>query len=90
MAAAAVELAESYQRRGQVATTLARWLPIAVVIGAGAAGVLNAANGEASLAIVMALVVLVNVGHLTLNPMTRPKNVARSLEASRRVSTVGN
>jgi hypothetical protein len=34
----------------------------------------------------MALVVLTNVAHLAFNPMARPQNVARSLEASRRVS----
>lgn len=86
MAAAAVELAESYQRRGRVAPTLFRWLAIAVILGGVAAGVLSAADGDALLTITMALVVLTNVAHLAFNPMIRPRNVARSLEASRQVS----
>ena len=35
-------------------------------------------------------VTLANVGQLVFNPMLRPKNVARSLEASRRVSVAGD
>lgn len=90
MAAAAVVLAESYQHRGPAVTTLARWLPIAVVIGGGAAAILSAASGDAAAAILLALVVLVNIAHLTFSPMTRPQNVTRSLEASRQVSAAGN
>lgn len=90
MAAAAVELAESYQRRGRVAPTLLRWLAIAVILGGVAVAILSAANGDALLTITMALVVLTNVAHLAFNPMIRPQNVARSLEASRRVSVAGS
>jgi hypothetical protein len=85
MAAAAVELGESYQRRGRTGAILARWLPIAVVVFGGSATILSAANGNGSAAIFMALVVLVNIGALIFNPMARPENVARSLTASRQV-----
>lgn len=90
MAVAAVELAESNQRQGRVVTTLVRWLPVAVIIGGGAAAVHSAASGDVSVVVVMALVVLVNVAHLMLNPMTRPQKVTRSLEASRRISAAGS
>jgi hypothetical protein len=56
----------------------------------GAAAVLSAVNGDVLVVIVMALVMLINIAHLTLNPITRPQNVAHSLEASRRVSAAGN
>jgi hypothetical protein len=38
----------------------------------------------------MALIALTNIAQLAFNPMLWPKNVARSLEASRRVSVAGN
>lgn len=85
-AAAAVELAERYQRRRHVAPTLLRWLAIAVILGSLAVAILSAAGGDALLAITMALLVLTNVAHLAFNPLVRPQSVARSLEASRRVS----
>ena len=90
MASAAVELAESYQRRGRVAPTLLHLLAIAVILGGVAAAILSAVNGDALLTITMALVVLTNVAHLAFNPVIRPQNVARSLEASRRVSVAGS
>jgi hypothetical protein len=52
--------------------------------------VVTALNGDVLVVIVMALVMLINIAHLTLNPITRPQNVAHSLEASRRVSAAGN
>lgn len=90
MAAAAVELAQSYQRRGRVATALARWLPVAVVIGGGAVAVQSVASEDWLAATILVLPVLVNLAHLMFNPMARPQNVARALEASRRASAVGN
>jgi hypothetical protein len=90
MAAAAVELAESYQRRGRLAPTLLRWLAIAAILVGVAFAILSAADGDALLMISMALIVLTNVAHLAFNPVIRPHNVARSLEASRRVSVAGS
>jgi L-lactate permease len=89
MAVAAVELAESYQRKGRVTPALVRGLAIAVVLVGVAVAVLSAANGDALPTITMAVVVLTNVMHLAFNPKIRPENVARSLEASRQVSAAG-
>jgi hypothetical protein len=86
MAAAAVELAERYQRREGGTSALFRWLAILLVLAAGGLGVLAALDGDAVLTIAMALIVLTNVAHLTFNPAARPENVTRSLEASRQVS----
>jgi hypothetical protein len=42
-------------------------------------------DGDALKAVLWGLFALVNTAHLTFNPATQPKSVARSLEASRRV-----
>jgi hypothetical protein len=90
MAAAAVELAESYQRRGRGESTLHRFLAITLILVGVTLAILAAADGDALLMSAMALIALTNVGQLAFNPMLRPKDVARSLEASRRVSVAGS
>lgn len=83
MATAAVELAESYQGRGEM--KLLRWGTPVVVVGALIAAILGAVDGDLLEAVLFGLMAAVNIAHLALNPATRPKSVARSLEASRRV-----
>jgi hypothetical protein len=91
MAAATVELAERYQRRERGEATLYRFLAIALILLVGVAlAILAAAEGDALLMSAMALIALTNVAHLAFNPLLRPENVARSLEASRRVSVAGS
>jgi hypothetical protein len=90
MAAAAVELSERYQRRGSGELTLYRFLAIALIFVGATLAILAAADGDALLMSAMALIALTNVGHLVFSPMLRPKNVARSLEASRRLSAAGS
>jgi Flp pilus assembly protein TadB len=85
MAAAAVELAERCRRREREAS-LHRGLAIVLIVVGLALAVLAAAHGDALLMSAMALIALTNVAQFAFNPMTRPKNVARSLEASRRVA----
>lgn len=89
MAAAAVELAEGCQSRGRE-VPLHRGLAIVLILGGLALAVLAAADGDALVMSAMGLLVLSNVAQFAFNPMTRPKNVARSLEASRRVSAAGS
>lgn len=55
-----------------------------VVIGLSA--IPRAIEGELAMAILYAVVVLISIGHLIFTPVTRPKKMARSLEASRRVA----
>jgi hypothetical protein len=88
MAAAAVELAESCQNSGEM--PLYRGVAILLILVSLALAVWAAADGDALLMSAMALVALSGVAQFAFNPMTRPKNVARSLEASRRVSAAGN
>jgi hypothetical protein len=66
--------------------TLYRFLAIALILVGVALAILAAADGDALLMSAMALIALTNAGQLVFNPILRPKNVARSLEASRRVS----
>jgi hypothetical protein len=84
MAAAAVELAERYQQH-----SWARWvrllLPV-VIIASLAAAIQGAVNGDPILALSSGLVAVTNLAQFALNPATRPKNVERSLEASRRIA----
>lgn len=89
MAAAAVELAESYQSRGRE-VPLHRGVAIVLILVGLALAVLAAADGDALVMSAMGLLVLSNVAQFAFNPMTRPNNVARSLEASRRVSAAGS
>jgi hypothetical protein len=90
LAAAAVELAERYQGRRRGEASLHRGLAIMLVVVGTVLAILAATDGDALLMSAMALIALTNVAQLALNPMTRPKNVARSLEASRRVSAAGS
>lgn len=90
MAAAVVELAERYQRRGRGAPALHRLLAIALILIGVVLAILAAADGEVLLMSAMALIVLTNVAQMAFNPVLRPKNVARSLEASRRGSVAGS
>jgi hypothetical protein len=89
MAAAAVELGKSYRGRDRNNFTLMRWGPTIFAVGFGAATISAVAKGDALTAILDALIVLGWVGHLMFNPMCRPRSVARSLEASRRVVASG-
>lgn len=90
MAAAAVELAKRYQRKGRNEATLHRFLAIALIVVGVTLAILAATDGDALVMSAMALIALTNVGQLAFNPMLRPKNVARSLEASRRISAAGS
>lgn len=85
MAGAAVELAEKYRREGRTYKALMRWLPVTMVVVAGTATVFAAIGGDALQAAIFALIVLLNVADLMFNPATRPKNVARSVESSRKM-----
>lgn len=85
MAPAAIELAESYQRhRGE--TALMRWFPFFMIAAAGFFAVSYAIDGDKLGLIVNAVIVLANVAQLFFNPASRPRNLTRSLEASRRIA----
>lgn len=89
MAPAAVELAQSYQQHGR----RERWLywfyavgGIVAIIGA----IFCAIDGNLLMVAVFALLTSISVSNLALNPVTRPKRVARSLAASRNLTAQGD
>jgi hypothetical protein len=89
-AAAAVELAESYQRKSRTLMAWMRWLPAIMIVLGGIGVVLDALKGDylgSSLYLAFALIGIV---HFMINPATRPKNMARSLEASRLIASAGS
>ncbi len=83
MAAAAVALAEGYQRQGHMGSL--RWLATAIVVLMVPAAIYVALEGDALKAVLWGSLALSNAAQLMFNPAMRPKSVARSLEASRRV-----
>jgi len=83
LAPAAVELADGYQRQ-QFASWM-RWLPGVLVALASAGFILNALDNDLLGMILNALTALAAAAQYLLNPATRPKNAARSAEASRQV-----
>lgn len=89
MAAAAIELAESYQGHGQFYAALTRWLPFVMAMVFSAISIPAAIDGDVAMTVVVVLIVLGSVGHLVCNPALRPKNVARARKASQRVLAAG-
>jgi len=87
LALAAVELADGYQR--QELASWMRWLPGMLVALASAGFILNALDGDLLGMILNGLTALAAAAQYLLNPATRPKNVARAAEASRRVADAG-
>jgi hypothetical protein len=60
-------------------------MPAFIVASLGYVAIPAAVEGDLEMAILFSLILLGGIGHLILNPATRPKNVERSLEASRQV-----
>jgi len=85
MTAAAIELAEKYQRQGRENRGWLRWGPPFLGIIFVVLSIWAAASGDLLNATLWALIALGNFGQLLLNPLTRPKNVELALKASRRV-----
>lgn len=88
LAAAAVELAESYRHQGRAQAALMRWGPVLTAVILSALTIPAAIGGDLPMAIVFFLVALCGVAYIVLDPAAKPKNVARSLEASRQVTAV--
>lgn len=89
MAAAAVELAESYQGEGQSTTRLERWLSVFLAVSFGILTILAAVEGDQLSLIIYAFTALGWALNFMSNPATWPKNMAKSLEASRRIPSGG-
>jgi hypothetical protein len=85
-ATAVVELAESYSRQGRAYVLSVRWLPIFMLVVYGYVALPRAIDGDIAMAIVYGLIVLLSLVSLIFSPVNRPKNMARSVDASRRIA----
>lgn len=86
LAAAAVELAESYERQDRLSAVAYRWAPLLILVFAAPLAISGIDRGDELGLIINALIVLTSAMHFALSPATRPKNMARGLEASRRIA----
>jgi hypothetical protein len=89
MADAVIELGEKYEGNGPVYSSIQRWLPLAMVVVLGGVLIPANINDGGIMVILYALLAVGSIGHLLFNPAVRPRNVARSLSASRRVAEKG-
>lgn len=85
LAAAVVDLAESYRREGEGRAALARWAPAFLAAVFGCLAIWAAVDGDLWPLIANALLALGSIANFMLEPRRRPQNIARSLEASRRM-----
>lgn len=79
------EVGEHYQAQDPRIAVFRRWWPAVPALCVTVLTLPGAVDGELWKAIMFVLIVLGVVGNLMLNPWTRPNNVAKSVEASRRV-----
>jgi hypothetical protein len=84
LAAAAVELAERYRRRDKAG--LSGWAMLILLVSASGLLVRAAIDGDTLGIVISGVLMLGAAAHFALNPATRPKRVARSLEASRQLT----
>lgn len=84
LAAAAVDLAEGYRREGRVKAALLPLYVLLTLVWFGYLSISGADGGDQWMLILFALAVPLGIAILLLDPRHRRKNVARSLEASRR------
>jgi hypothetical protein len=85
LAAAAVELGESYQDQSRTYAAVMGWSPVFMALGLGWLSGSHAVEGDGTMLILFVAVVLGSTWIFIFDPATRPKNIARCLDASRRV-----
>lgn len=85
LAAITLEAGRRYQTKSRALAALLGWFPVVLAFFLIVFTLPGALDGEVGMAILFLCVVLGVVGVIMLNPWTRPKNVARSMEASRRI-----
>lgn len=88
LAAAAVELAESYRHQNRAQAVFMRWAPVLTAVILSALTIPAAIAGDLPMTIAFSLVVLCSIAYIVFDPAAWPKNVARSLEASSQVAAV--
>jgi hypothetical protein len=87
LAAAAVELGDSYQRKSRVYIAFARWAPLFAALSIGWIAGSQAIEGDWTMGLLCALIVFTTAWTFAFDPITRPRNLARGMKASRRIAT---
>jgi len=85
LAAITLDTAEWYRTQRRALAELYRWSPAVLALCLIVFTLPDALKGEVGMVIIFSFVVLGLIGNLVLNPWTRPKNVDRCREASRRI-----
>jgi hypothetical protein len=85
LAAITLETGEHYQTKSRALAALLGWFSLVLAFLLVVFALPGALDGQVRMVILLLLVVLGVVGNIMLNPWTRPKNVVRSMEASRRI-----
>jgi hypothetical protein len=85
LAATTLDVAERYQTKSRVLAALFRWWPTVLAVPLILFTLPGALDGQGEMVIFFLFVVLGIVGNIMLNPWTRPGNVTKSMEASRRI-----
>ncbi|HEU5254156.1 MAG TPA: hypothetical protein VFU16_12625 [Solirubrobacterales bacterium] len=85
-AVAAVALAEKYQSQSHSYRGAILWLPLVLIVLASISTIFALIDGNELRLLMNALIILLGGLQYVMNPIVRPKNMARSLEASRRVA----
>jgi hypothetical protein len=85
LAAITLEAGGRYQTKSRALAALLGWFPMVLAFSLFVFALPGALDGQVEMVILFLFVVLGVVGVIMLNPWTRPKNVAKSMEASRRI-----
>lgn len=86
LAAITVDAGGRYQAESRALAALLGWWPMVLAFFLIVWVLPGALDGQVEMVIVFLFVVLGVVGNVMLNPWTRPKNVTRSMDASRQIA----
>jgi hypothetical protein len=85
LAAITLETAGHFRSQNRVKARVFRWAPMVLALCLAIGALPDAVDGQVGVVFFLLFILLGVVANLMLNPWTRPKNVAKSMEASRRV-----
>jgi hypothetical protein len=85
LAAITLETAGHFRSQNRVKARVFRWAPMVLALCLAIGALPGAVEGQVGGVLFLLFILLSVVANLMLNPWTRPKNVVKSMEASRRV-----
>lgn len=85
LAAITLDAGQRYQTKSKILAAFYRWWPIALAVLLIFVTVPDALDGQVGMVIFILFILLGVIGNVLLNPWTRPKNVTKSVETSKRV-----